>query len=207
MLPNVNNLSGNLMGSILSGSLNKTNSKLLTELDNTVSFIDLKDVNLKDVKASLTFKNGKVSVEPFTIKQNDISVQIMGTHGFDKTINYNLKFDVPAKYLGKEIGNLITKLTLNGSKKIENVPVNALLTGTFQNPKISTDIKQATTNLATQLVKMQKEKLLNEGTNILSNVIKGTKNNTSKDSTKTSPKDKITNGIKDGINNFFKKKK
>lgn len=207
MLPNVNTLSGNLMSSILSGSLNKNNSKLLTELDNTASFIDLKDMNLKDVKVSLLFKNGKVNVKPFTIKQNDIAVQIMGTHGFDKTINYNLKFDVPAKYLGKEIGNLITKLTPNASKKIENVPVNALLTGTFQNPKISTDIKQATTNLATQLVKMQKEKLLNEGTNILSNVLNDTKKNTSNDSIKTTPKDKITNGIKDGINNFFKKKK
>ena len=207
MLPNIQSLSGDLMGSIISGSLNTTRSPLLTELDSKAAFLELKDVNLKDVKVSLSFKKGKVNVKPFTIKQNDMTIQIMGSHGFDRTINYNLNFDVPVKYLGKEVDNLLSKLTPSNAKKIDNVPVNAKLIGTFQNPKITTDVKQATANLTSQLVTMQKEKLINEGTIILSNVIKGTKKNTSNDSTNTIPKDKITNGIKDGINNFFKKKK
>jgi hypothetical protein len=32
-----------------------------------------------------------------------------GTHSFDQVMNYNLKFDVPSKYLGTEASALIAK--------------------------------------------------------------------------------------------------
>lgn len=209
MLPNISTLSGDLIGNLVSGSLNKSRSTLLTELDNKATFLDLKDINLKDVTAALSFKDGKVVVKPFTIKHKDIGVQIAGSHGFDQNMDYNLKFDVPAKYLGKDVNNLITKLTPADANKIENVPVNATMIGTFKNPKITTDLKQATTNLTTQLVKMQKEKLINQGTGALTNILGGTKNNTPKDSTKTTstPKEQVGNAVKDGIKGLFGKKK
>lgn len=209
MLPNLNTLTGDLMGKFISGSLNKSRSTLLTELDNKASFIDLKDINLKDVSAALSFKDGKVNIKPFTIKHKDIGVQIVGSHGFDQNMDYNLKFDVPAKYLGKDINNLIAKLTPADANKIENIPVNATMLGSFKNPKINTDLKQATTNLTTQLVKMQKDKLINQGTGALTNILGGTKNNTPKDSTKTTstPKEQVGNAVKDGIKGLFGKKK
>lgn len=209
MLPNISTLSGDLIGNLVSGSLNKSRSTLLTELDNKATFLDLKDINLKDVTVALSFKDGKVVVKPFTIKHKDIGVQIAGSHGFDQNMDYNLKFDVPAKYLGKDVNNLITKLTPADANKIENVPVNATMIGTFKNPKITTDLKQATTNLTTQLVKMQKEKLINQGTGALTNILGGTKNNTPKDSTKTTstPKEQVGNAVKDGIKGLFGKKK
>ena len=64
MIPDVKSISGDLMGNILQGSLNKNKSALLTELDNKATFLDLKDINLKDVKAVVSFKNGKVAVKP-----------------------------------------------------------------------------------------------------------------------------------------------
>lgn len=209
MLPNLNTLTGDLVGKFISGSLNKSRSTLLTELDNKASFIDLKDINLKDVSAALSFKNGKVNIKPFTIKHKDIGVQIAGSHGFDQNMDYNLKFDVPAKYLGKDINNLLAKLTPADANKIENIPVNATMLGSFKNPKITTDLKQATTNLTTQLVKMQKDKLINQGTGALTNILGGTKNNTPKDSTKTTstPKEQVGNAVKDGIKGLFGKKK
>jgi hypothetical protein len=45
-----------------------------------------------------------------TIK--DIKATIGGTHGFDQSMNYNLKFDVPAKYLGSEANALIANFLL-----------------------------------------------------------------------------------------------
>jgi len=175
-------------------------------------------VNLNDVKAALSFKDGKVNVKPFDIKYQDITVNIGGTHGFDQTMNYNLKFDVPAKYMGTEVNNLIAKLTPADQKKIENVPVNAVLGGNFKQPKITTDMKQASTNLATQLVKMQKDKYINQGTNALNNLINGTKGNnsttnaTATDTTKkATPKEEIKNTVKtkatDALNGLLKKKK
>jgi hypothetical protein len=69
-------------------------------------------------------------------------------------MNYNIQFNV--KYLGAEANSLIAKLSPTDAAKLENIPVNASLTGNFTNPKITTDIKTAVTNLTNQLVQQQK---------------------------------------------------
>jgi hypothetical protein len=43
-------------------------------------------------------------------------------HRFDQTMNYNLKFDVPAKYLGSEANALIAKLSPAEATKFEKNP-------------------------------------------------------------------------------------
>ncbi len=206
MTPDVNSLSGNLIGQLLSTTVNSSNSELLNKLDDNVKFIDLKKLNLNDLKAALSFQNGKVNLKPFTLKYQDIKVDIAGQHGFDQNMNYNLKFDVPAKYLGTEANKLISKLTPAESAKLENIPVNAVLTGNFKNPKITTDIKSATTALANQLVKQQKEKLVKQGTSALTDVLNNaTKSDTSK--TKKPVKDDVKQKAGELLNGLFGKKK
>lgn len=206
MTPDLKTLSGDLLGQLLSTTINASNSEMLTALSSNVKFIDLKKLNLNDLKANLTFKDGKVNVKPFDLKYQDIKVNIGGSHGFDQSMNYNVKFNVPAKYLGSEVNNLLAKLTPAEASKLENIPVNAVLTGNFKNPKVSTDMKSAVTNLANQLVQQQKDKLVNQGTKALENLIN---NNTKKDTTgapktkKEETKEKVTNAIKD----IFGKKK
>jgi len=214
MTPNLKTITGDLLGQLLSTTINEKNSTLLTALSSNVKFIDMSKVNLNDVKAALSFKDGKVNVKPFNIKYQDITVNVGGTHGFDQSMNYNLKFDVPAKYLGTEVNNLLTKLTPADQNKIQNVPVNAVLGGNFKQPKITTDMKQATTNLATQLVKMQKDKYINQGTTALGNLLGGTKGNNSGTTTatdttkpKTTPKEEIKTKATDALNGWLKKKK
>lgn len=204
MIPDVKSISGDLMGTILQGSLNKNKSTLLTELDNKAAFLDLKDINLKDVKAVLSFKNGKVAVKPFILKHKDISVQIAGSHGFDQNMDYNLKFDVPVKYLGNDVNKLLAKVNPSDAKKIESVPVNAMMSGNFKSPKVTTDVQQASKNLASQLIQLQKEKLVQKGTGVLSNLLGGNK---PKDSIKTTTKDQVGNAVKDGLKGLFGKKK
>jgi hypothetical protein len=46
-------------------------------------------------------------------------------------MNYNLKFDVPAKYLGSEANALIAKLSPAEATKFEKNPVNAVVTWKF----------------------------------------------------------------------------
>lgn len=205
MTPDVNSISGDLIGQLLSTTVNDKTSPLLNKLDESVKFIDLSKLNLNDLKAALTFKDGKVNVKPFDIKYQDIKVNVGGAHGFDQTMNYNIKFDVPAKYLGTEANNLIAKLTPAESKKLENIPVNAVLTGNFKNPKVSTDVKQAVSNLTAQLVKQQKDKLLNQGTNALGNILN---NGTKKDTTKAPSKnDNVKQAAGEVLNGLFGKKK
>ena len=212
LTPDLKTLTGDLLGQLLSTTINSSNSTLLTALGSNLKFIDVSKINLNDLKAAITFKDGKVNVKPFNIKYQDIKATIGGSHGFDQSMNYNIKFDVPAKYLGSEANALIVKLTPADAAKLENLPINAILTGNFTNPKISTDIKSAVNNLTTQLVKQQKERLVKQGTSALTDFIN--KNKKPSDTTKTATpttKEETTNAVKtkatDLLNGLFNKKK
>ncbi len=205
MTPDLKTISGDLLGQLLSTTVNSKNSNLLTALDDNLKFIDIKKLNLNDLKAALTFKDGKVTVKPFNLKYQDINVTVGGAHGFDQSMNYNLKLDVPAKYLGTEANSLIAKLSPADAKKLENIPINAILTGSFSKPKVTTDVKQATTNLANNLVKLQRDKIISQGTSALENILNPKKPG---DTTKTDPKkEDVKTKATDLINGLFNKKK
>jgi hypothetical protein len=209
LTPDLNSLTGDLLGQLLSTTVSAQNSTLLNALGANLKFIDISKINLNDVKAVLSFKEGKVNVKPFDIKYKDIKATIGGTHGFDQSMNYNLKFDVPAKYLGTEANALIAKLSPADAAKLENIPINALMTGSFSSPKISTDMKGAVTNLTNQLVKQQKEKAIKQGTSALTDYLnKNTKKPT--DTTKTATpatKEDVKTKAADLLNGLFNKKK
>ena len=207
MTPNISTISGNLLGQLLSSTVNTNNSQMLSALSSQIKFLDASKINLNDIKAAITFKDGKVVVKPFQIKYNDINAEVGGSHGFDQSMSYTVKMDVPAKYLGGDANKLLAKLTPAEAAKIENVPVTAMMTGNFKSPKVTTDLKQATTNLASQIVKAQKDKLINQGAGALSNILGGGKKNPS-DTTKTDPKkDAVKNAAGDLLNGLFGKKK
>lgn len=206
LTPDLKSLSGDLLGQLLSTTVNSSNSELLTALDNNLNFIDLSKLNLNDLKAAMTFKDGKVNIKPFDIKYQDIKATVGGTHGFDQIMNYNVKLDVPSKYLGKEINNLISKLSATDAKKFETIPVNAILRGSFSKPTVTTDVKQATTTLVNNLVKQQKEKLINQGTNSLNSIISNATKPKS-DTTKTDVKKDVKTKANELLNGLFKKPK
>ena len=202
MTPDLKTISGDLLGQLLSTTVNPSNSNLLSALGSNIKFLDVSKLNLNDVKASLSFKDGKVTVKPFDIKYQDIKVTVGGTHGFDQLMNYSLKLDVPAKYMGTEANALLAKLSPSDVAKLDNIPVNASITGSFSKPKVSTDMKAATTSLVTSLVKQQKQKAITKGTSALEDLIN--KNTKSGDTTKTK---KTVNQAKDLLNGLFGKKK
>ena len=211
LTPDLKSLTGDLFGQLLSTTVNSKNSTLLNSLASNIKFIDVSKLNLNDLKMALTFDNGKVNVKPFDIKYQDIKATIGGTHGFDQTMNYNIKLDVPAKYLGTEANAFIAKMSPADAAKLENIPINAMLTGNFSNPKIATDTKAAVSNLTTQLVNQQKEKLKKQGTSALNDLI--TKNTKSKDTSKAATETKAKNNeeakakASELLNGLFKKKK
>ncbi|MFH6963901.1 AsmA-like C-terminal region-containing protein [Flavobacterium plurextorum] len=210
LTPDLKSISGDLLGQLLSTTVNSKNSTLLNALGSNIKFIDMNKVNLNDIKAALTFDNGKVNVKPFDIKYQDIKITVGGTHGFDQTMNYNLKLDVPAKYLGNEANAFIAKMSPADAAKLQNIPINAMITGNFSNPKITTDMKTAVSSLATQVANQQKEKLTQKGTAALTDLIN--KNTKAKDTTQAAKTEKeqktqeVTKKASDLLNGLFKKK-
>jgi len=208
LTPDLKTLTGDLLGQLLSTTVNSTNSTLLTALGSNLKFIDMSKINLNDLKAAITFKDGKVNVKPFDIKYKDIKATIGGSHGFDQSMNYNLKFDVPAKYLGTEANALIAKLSPADASKLENIPINATLVGNFTNPKITTDINSAVAKLTKQLVNQQKDRMVKQGTSAITDYIN--KNKKPGDTTKTATpttQDEVKAKATDLLNGLFNKKK
>ena len=211
LTPDLASLTGDLLGQLLSTTVNSTNSTLLTALGSNLKFIDVSKINLNDLKAAITFKDGKVNVKPFNIKYQDIKATIGGAHGFDQSMNYNIKFDVPAKYLGTEANALIAKLSAADAAKLQSIPINATLVGNFTNPKITTDINSAVTKLTTQLANQQKDRMVKQGTSALTDFINKNKKpaDTSKTATPTTPttQEEVKAKATDLLNGLFKKKK
>ncbi|PWS15540.1 hypothetical protein DKP79_27410, partial [Klebsiella pneumoniae] len=80
-------------------------------------------------------------------------------------------------------------------------------TGTFNNPKITTDLKQAVSNLATQLVKQQKDKLIKQGTSALGNILNGNKPKDTTAKTEVEKQAAAKAKAQDLIKGLFNKKK
>jgi hypothetical protein len=220
MTPNLKTISGNLLGQLLNTKLNTSNSKLLSTLSEKVSFLDASKLNLDNVKGIFSFENGQVAVKPFNLNYKDIGIIISGKHGFDQTMNYDIVFDVPVKYLGSDVTNLITKLTPTDAASVKSIPVKGSLTGSFGSPSFTSNIKDATTTLMKDLVEKQKNSLIEKGKDKikdeLSNKLSGLLGNSNskktdsikQDTTKQDAiKDKVNDKVKDVLGGLFGKKK
>lgn len=56
--------------------------------------------SLNDAWTVLKFEDGKVNVEPFEVKMKDLKMQIVGSNGFDQSIDYQIKLNVPSDKFG-----------------------------------------------------------------------------------------------------------
>ena len=193
---------------VLNPKIKGNKSKALSLLDKNVDFINLDNLKLDGINALFTFNNGEVSVKPIDLKYKDIGIVIDGKHGFDNTMNYNVVFDLPVKYLGTTVTNALAKLTPKDAADIKTIPVTTNLTGSFSSPNFSTNIKDATATLMKNIVEKQKQSLIDKGKDKLTDLLGlGTKKNDSikKDSTIT--KDDTKDKIKNVLGGLFGNKK
>ncbi len=224
--PEISSISGDAFAEVLTSKILSNSSGVLDGLKGALNFVEFDKLDLKDLKTTLNFKNGQVTVNPFTIKYKDIDITVTGSHGFNETLSYNAVFNVPAKYLGSDINRLIGKINDPEVNKI-TIPVTANITGNYKSPNVKTDLTSGISNLTKQLIEIEKQKLINDGKDkikdLLSDVLGKNKeeNSTKKDSTDTKSKDSTAtdtstpplngdNAIKDvldGLINKTKKKK
>jgi hypothetical protein len=172
LTPNLATLSGNAIANILSAKVNTNSTPLLATLSENLDFLKQENLTLKDVKTSLDFSDGKITVKPFDFNIQDVKITAGGSHGLDKSIDYNLNLDVPAKYLGTEVNSLLAKLDPEEANSMM-VSLPAGLKGSFMNPQVSLNTKAAINSLTKTLLAKQKEELINQGTDILSDLISG----------------------------------
>ena len=204
--PKLESVSGNAFAELLTSNLDPKNNAILSTLESSLNFIDFEKLDLKEIKTKLEFENGHVSVKPFDIKYEDILITVAGSHSFDKSLNYTAVFQVPAKYLGSEVNRLLGKIDDQAVSKI-SIPVTANIVGSYDSPKVSTDLSSGITNLTKQLIDIQKQKLLNQGTNQIKDIVKDVLNQNGGSNTSTpptNPRDSTkTTTVEEGIKNIF----
>ena len=215
LTPILTSLGGTAFAQIINAQVDTEKTPLLSKLDGQLNFINLDNLALKDLATNLKFNNGQIEVDPFNFNIKDINITAGGSHSFDNQMNYNLKLDIPAKYLGSEVGNGLASLT---KTDLENTKVQLPigLSGSFNSPQIQLNMKQAVTDLTQQIVAKQKDELKDKAKEEVGNKLKdllgGNKENTqtTQDSTSTEDKsdeDKVKEAAGKVLNGLFGKKK
>ena len=151
LIPDVKTLVGSALANIATAEVNPEQTPLLAALEGQLSFLKLDKLSLKDVSTVLNFENGNIVVQPFSFDVEGINIAVEGGHGLDKSMNYNVTMDVPAKYLGSDVGKLLAKLDPEDAENMTvGLPIG--LTGSFTSPKINLDTQAAVSTLTKQLM-------------------------------------------------------
>ncbi|KAB8152423.1 AsmA family protein [Kordia sp. TARA_039_SRF] len=210
--PKLTTISGDAFAELLTTTLRSTNIDFFNKINEKLTFIDLNKINIEDIKAKLSFDNGKVSVKPFSFNYKDIEITVSGSHGFDQSLDYNATLQIPAKYLGSEVTTLLSQIKSEEAQQI-SIPVSTKITGNFTSPNFTTDLASATKDLVKKLAKLKAQEALGNidtGNDAVDGILDGILGNTKeKDSTVTTPNstiDKIKGGMSDWLKSRKKKR-
>src|SRR5699024_9000332 len=180
---------------ILSANINPSDNQTLANLNQQLSFLNIDKLDLRDIHSTIQFTDGEIQMNPLDYSWKDMSVTLDGVHSLSNEMRYNANFDIPAKYLGKEATNLLTKLSPEDAES-KHILLPVYITGYGTSPKIKIDTKAAIESLTADIIEYQKnkaqdklegkreeieDKLKDKGRELLDGIIPGRK----KDSTNT----------------------
>jgi len=155
MKPDLNTLNGNGNLSLIDGALK--DFAPTDKLAQALHLDQLKDIPVKDIKTTFSFKNGRVVVDPFHVKVKDIDMEVGGSHGFDQTLDYDLAMKLPRALLGGQANNAVNDLVAKAGSKGVNVKVDDQVAlpvkvgGTLTSPVLKMDMKSALSSTTNSL--------------------------------------------------------
>lgn len=149
------------------------------QLANQLNISQLKDISLRDIKNYFSFENGRVQVNPFTVKVNGLQMLIGGSHGFDQSLDYTLQLALPRSIMGSQGNTLINNLVTQAQSK--GIPVNVsdsihlqvLMAGNIMKPTLKTDLRE-TANRTVDNLKSQATELVKNKIDTVKNAVKDT---------------------------------
>ncbi len=145
MFPDISTLSADGFFHTLNGAVKSFGP--LEKLSNKLNIAAFNNLNLKDTRNWFDIKDGRVELQEFNYKYDDIDMLISGSHGFDTDMDYKILAKIPRElwannaagkaadkglgFLKKEAGKLGVNVDLGD---FIDVQINIL--GTMKNPKI-----------------------------------------------------------------------
>lgn len=170
--PDLTSIVGTAFAQVNSKSLQVSNTPLITQLNNELSFVDLEGLSLSDFSTRLNFDKGAVQVAPFDVILKDIAVNVSGSHSLMNEMNYALEIHVPADYLGNDALSVLSSLSQSERAKLKmDIPV--LVTGSITQPQIKIDLKKSISNVSKRILEAQKEKIKQQAKETLNDAVNG----------------------------------
>ncbi|MFT4879416.1 MAG: hypothetical protein ACJAU0_002426 [Flavobacteriales bacterium] len=149
----------------------------LNKLASELKMERLAKQTIEDINITYRFQDGKVFVDPFTVKVDGIPATIDGTMSFQQELDYKVKMNLPADRLPGNLGNqasgLLGDLNAKFGSNISidtNIPISLRIRGTIDKPEITGNYGEA--------LKEQKEELKDQVKEQVKEVVKEQIDNT-----------------------------
>jgi hypothetical protein len=149
------------------------------KLGEALKIEQLKNMEIQNVVAEYEFKDGRVNLRnPVKVKIDKVNAEITGSTGFDQTIDYNWKMDVPTEMFGAQANTMVSGLLGQANAAAgtnvsmpKSIKVNVGFGGTVMKPTVKTgmknDGKSGTDAVKEQVVGAVKDKANEEAQKIL----------------------------------------
>jgi AsmA-like C-terminal region/AsmA family len=136
----------NARGRIYTKDLQLENVESFERLSEKLKNDKFKKIVPDEVDLGFTIRDGRILVDPFHINFENSQIRVAGSHGIDLSMDYKLDMNLAKADLGEGANEMMkgmTALAAAGGLKIpesDYLKVIAKITGTFNNPKVATDL-------------------------------------------------------------------
>jgi len=141
----------------------------LNKIGDILKIEKLKTLNIKDVDLRFKIKDGNFALLDSLILPlyKNAKMTLTGTSSLDQKISYFARIDIPRQDFGTAndaLNNLLSKTKAKGINidVSEIVPIDALISGTFTNPKVDIDLRSAKSSLVDNVKKQIKDEVNNK---------------------------------------------
>lgn len=164
------------LGDLKSSHIEIENLPVFDKIVNHLKTVEnpLKNQKIENLNLSFSFEDGRLILKETPIKLGNISSTLVGSTGFDQTLDYKWNTEFPTALLGssaQSIANdLLGKLNNATGGNVEipkTLPINFNIGGTVTDPIITSDLKNTGQTVTQNLIDQGKEKLNEEAKKIL----------------------------------------
>lgn len=159
MTPVMNSIVGS--GHLSSEEIEVNNAHTFEKLSTVLKNDQFRQFKVNDLDLDFEIRNGRVYVDPFDIKVQNARMVIAGDQGLDQTMNYLMSISIPRGNLGKGVfDQLSTAAAAQGIEYSPSSEINmaARVTGTFEDPRISLDLKKNLSETTEQIKQQVQER-------------------------------------------------
>lgn len=179
MDPVMNTLTGG--GKLLTNSVTVEGFEPINKLADALKQEKYKKLTFENVNATYAFKDGRLFVDEMPIKSGKIAGTVVGSTGFDQTIDYTWKLEIPREEFGSAAnvaaGSLLSQINAQAGTNIkmgDKVKIKAIFGGTITKPVLKTDLfntgespKEQVKEIIDKGIDMAKEKAREEAEKIM----------------------------------------